>query len=300
MTEIPPLISQLRNLRELNVSNNRLKYLPSEILSMKLTSLAVDPNPFIVNPNSISESGKERWVGPVERIHRIMPLAELAIRVLIAPVEEDVLHSHSISEKINWRRTYKSRLEELYDFPIQELPASIDALLAHCLPGSVPAQRRGADPSASPLTTPMTACSSTSRDKRSRSRPCISECTSPLHRLLRPGEAYQRPLFVEHAEERMSWEKEVAGQKVGGEHGVPVLWRGCSAGCLDYLDLAKDTGNGSPSDDRANVAVAPEEEAWDVSVPAADEGPTPVPMVLQLPSEDPPPFSSEGFEFDDD
>ena len=36
----------------------------------------------------------------------------------------------------------------------------------------------------------------------------------------------------------MTWEREIAGQKVDGD-GVPVLWRGCSAGCLDFLGGSK-------------------------------------------------------------
>jgi hypothetical protein len=46
----------------------------------------------------------------------------------------------------------------------------------------------------------------------------------------RPG------VFVRHAEERYTWEETVAGLSVGVEGGVPVLWRGCSVGCLSFLD----------------------------------------------------------------
>jgi hypothetical protein len=41
-------------------------------------------------------------------------------------------------------------------------------------------------------------------------------------------------LFVEHAEERFEWVTSLAGCQLGG--AVPVLWRGCSAGCLDFLE----------------------------------------------------------------
>lgn len=47
-------------------------------------------------------------------------------------------------------------------------------------------------------------------------------------------------MFVAHAEERFTWEAEVAGVKIAGGGGsgcVPVRWRGCGRGCLDFLDL---------------------------------------------------------------
>ena len=58
----------------------------------------------------------------------------------------------------------------------------------------------------------------------------VGVCPSPHHA--------ERAVFVRHAEERFSWEHVVAGQNVGVEEGVPVLWRGCSRGCLDFLDGA--------------------------------------------------------------
>ncbi|KAI0763830.1 hypothetical protein BD413DRAFT_616152 [Trametes elegans] len=65
--------------------------------------------------------------------------------------------------------------------------------------------------------------------------PAISVCRSPAHR----GEA-RVPVFVHHAEERFTWEKVIAGVRIsaegGGGVGVPVRRRGCSRGCLAFLD----------------------------------------------------------------
>ena len=36
-----------------------------------------------------------------------------------------------------------------------------------------------------------------------------------------------------HAEQRFTWEHRIAGLEVGGV--VPVRWRGCQRGCLDFL-----------------------------------------------------------------
>jgi hypothetical protein len=38
---------------------------------------------------------------------------------------------------------------------------------------------------------------------------------------------------VQHAEERITWEHRVAGVNVGG--AVPLRWRGCQWGCLNFL-----------------------------------------------------------------
>jgi hypothetical protein len=92
-------------------------------------------------------------------------------------------------------------------------------------------------------------------------------------------------VFVTHAEERFTWEKKVAGQVVGGEHGVPILWRGCSFGCLDHLQ---------PAETKAATAVAEAqgdgEDDFDAQFMELDD----------LAGGGTVAFTSEGFEFDDD
>ncbi|KAF8603848.1 hypothetical protein BDV93DRAFT_126399 [Ceratobasidium sp. AG-I] len=46
-------------------------------------------------------------------------------------------------------------------------------------------------------------------------------------------------LFVKPAEERYEWVTVLAGCELSS--AVPILWRGCSAGCLDFLGGAKDS-----------------------------------------------------------
>ncbi|KAK0488688.1 hypothetical protein IW261DRAFT_1440992 [Armillaria novae-zelandiae] len=43
-------------------------------------------------------------------------------------------------------------------------------------------------------------------------------------------------IFVQHAEERFTWESIVAGFDLGERAKVPVRWRGCQWGCLNYLE----------------------------------------------------------------
>jgi len=45
-------------------------------------------------------------------------------------------------------------------------------------------------------------------------------------------------------EERFTWEKTVAGLHVGGI--VPIKWRGCSKGCLVFMDRDKADADVQP------------------------------------------------------
>jgi hypothetical protein len=57
----------------------------------------------------------------------------------------------------------------------------------------------------------------------------MGTCGNPNH---------QGRIFVKAVEQRLSWEKVIAGQNAGGM--VPVMWRGCEHGCLDFLGETDD------------------------------------------------------------
>lgn len=295
LTAIPPLISRLRNLRELNVSNNRLKYLPCEILDLRLSSLSVEMNHFIEYP---FPSYKQKF-GPITRRHTIMPMTELALRVLLQPIEDSMGSDYLRSKN-------ETVLEALYDMPLDaDLSPNLKAILSACLPGSVAAPLSAVNSAYSPSIAIRTSSayvpshppSPTDSDS---TFPCISKCPSPRHLVvdIASTNQYRVPVFVDHAEERLSWEREIAGCKVGGETGVPVLWRGCSAGCLDGLSEEQDTivigGNLDANDDDGD---------WDM------DDSVQVPVIQHADDSDgeglfeaPPaaaPFTSDGFEFDD-
>ncbi|KAI0351872.1 hypothetical protein OH77DRAFT_1429165 [Trametes cingulata] len=82
---------------------------------------------------------------------------------------------------------------------------------------------------------PSKASALASEDEDEADPPALSVCPSPAHQ----GQA-RVPVFVQPAEERWTWEEVVAGVRVGAEGvggvGVPVRWRGCGRGCLDFLD----------------------------------------------------------------
>jgi len=243
ITELPPQISQLQNLRELNVANNKLTYLPAEILKLRLTSLAVEPNPFVQPPDFSSASG--RAVSATKRMEMPMPLTELALRALLSPAVASVPHGtfDVLATMQGNRKEGETYLETMYEMPLSPeigISPPILRILSSCVPSC----------SASPLSPDVTPTASPSTYRQvtsarltpifAESSPCISLCPSPEHLVVATGEVYRRPVFVAHAEERFTWEAEVAGVKIAGGGGsgcVPVRWRGCGRGCLDFLDL---------------------------------------------------------------
>jgi len=205
------------------------------------------------------------------------------------------------------RSRSESVLEAFYDTPLESgiLPPNVKAILSACVPGSI----------ASPLSTvnasysPPVAVHASSAYVHSHppllsSFPCISKCPSPNHRFVDNNvPQYRIPVFVDHAEERLSWEKDIAGCKAGGEYGVPVLWRGCSAGCLDGLSddqdsLALDSkpdGNDGDWDMYADVDVPVVQHVVD----SDGEGLFEVTQAQLVADGQSAPFTSDGFEFDD-
>jgi len=98
---------------------------------------------------------------------------------------------------------------------------------------------------------PMTTVTQEQEQKSS------GRCPSPRHAQVSVSGPWPwarlGPPFVLPAEERYTWVGELAGVRVGETTGgVPLLWRGCGRGCLDFLD--GDEGAVAP-------AGAPENDA---------------------------------------
>lgn len=202
LTVLPPEICLLRNLEDLNIANNRLQYVPSELLTMSLRVLNLHPNPFLPPPNF-----DDRPVSATETVipGRVIPLTEMLYRVLIAPAPSTLFSKGNPD----------SFLSSHYDLPLPPtclLPPRVTETLNACIPGSVC------------LSDPMSEI----RDDIS-----MGICGNPDHQAA-------GCLFVRPAEQRLSWERTIAGQNTGGM--VPVLWRGCEYGCLDFLKPEVEQG----------------------------------------------------------
>ncbi|KAF9453542.1 hypothetical protein P691DRAFT_792238 [Macrolepiota fuliginosa MF-IS2] len=214
---LPPEIRRLHNLEDLNIANNQLQYVPSELLLMNLRVLNLHPNPFLAPP-----SLDDRPVSETDILiqDRVLPLTELLCRVLVSPAPSTLFSKGNPD----------SFLSSYYPLPLPPtclIPPRIAETLDACVPGSV--------------------CSS---DLMSEPRDDISmgTCGNPSHHA-------ENRIFVRPVEQRFSWEKVIAGQNAGGM--VPVMWRGCEHGCLDFLK--SETGGGSSAMEDIEMAEDGEE-----------------------------------------
>ncbi|TBU30082.1 hypothetical protein BD311DRAFT_777066 [Dichomitus squalens] len=108
----------------------------------------------------------------------------------------------------------------------------------------------------------------------------VSLCPSPVHRAEEGSWKRGRvPVYVRHAEERWTWEDVVAGVRVGveagaGGGGVPVRWRGCSRGCLAFLDPPAPAPPASAQAAGEVPAIGEDEVALDLTLGGTGTGPS--------------------------
>ena len=273
LTHLPPEIAHLTNLRELNVSNNRLQYLPSEMSTMTLHQLHLHPNPFFLPPpfqqqqhssrSSLASSSNtitDRPVSlPSHPLPHTIPLVELSFRALFShyffPNPDPSSAEDNTPPEPN-----DTVLATTYPLPLEgwDIPQPLKATLEICVPGSTDL-RNEEGPS---VARPPAAAARTEPDIMG-----IGVCPSPRH--------HHRTVFARHAEERFTWEQRVAGVSVGG--AVPLRWRGCQWGCLDFLG-----GTGEVSDDEgAGGSVSDREHDSDTE--RSDEGKSEMVQLVQLP-----------------
>ncbi|KAI0296729.1 hypothetical protein B0F90DRAFT_1819836 [Multifurca ochricompacta] len=171
------------------------------------------------------------------------------------------------------RAQQPTTLEDRFQLPLQDgtLTPADAALFARVAPGAVSAPRRHAFSRATTSSASAGIFSSSKLPKPQRERERVfrasrgpgdavafttsastsatqehksfGRCPSPKHRcadsvIVGAAWSWARigPPFVVPAEERYTWVTELAGLRVGETTGgVPVLWRGCGAGCLNFL-----------------------------------------------------------------
>lgn len=128
LSHIPSQIKDLKNLRELDVSVNKLQYLPAEMLEMQLIALNINVNPFLPNP-SPTFSPLETRVGvskPEVAGESVIPsLRESCFRVLLRKADG--------SDHTNLEARYGSSQE----VSIWNLSEAVRQVLSDCVPGSV-------------------------------------------------------------------------------------------------------------------------------------------------------------------
>lgn len=225
LTYIPPEICRLINLRELNISQNRLPYIPSEMRDMKLSKLQLNPNPFLAEPSfsrvpsasrdilsqrrsmtrifsqyreSVANFSRAITVSPLTTfLPGVPPLTEICYRKLLCSLKDD--NSRTV-------------LNEYYEVPLSDvwnIPENVREVLTENVPGVF--KPKGIHP----------------KPRKHGRRPSQGSggCANPEHK---------GRFFVRHAVERFTWERHIADVDVGG--AVPLRWRGCIETCLAFLD----------------------------------------------------------------
>ncbi|KAF5369941.1 hypothetical protein D9758_001295 [Tetrapyrgos nigripes] len=245
---IPPEIFLLKNLETLNVAANRLQFLPAEIKQLKLEQLLVSPNPFLMPPKSAMKTPSKRTFSrtttsktrlfstpvvssTIPLLPRVPPLFEICLRLLFGPLDES-------SDKPLLSQ-YEPPIDDVVPSSIWHFvnachPSYLRTVCVHIAPPEVPARSSTAFEEYLQERQQTMSYQTTYRDVTG-----LSCCPSPRH-----GAELSR--FVMHAEEKFTWENTIAG--VSGLGQIPLRWRGCQLGCLDFLD-----GSG---DERLKVAPA--------------------------------------------
>lgn len=180
---------------------------------MHLQTISLHPNPFLSPP---LPAGGNPEHGPLQLRpvsaprfcfkDRVPPLTEIALRMLMTPLVVSSIKKSMAPEP------HETMLSNLYELPLLcDLPVMLRETVRACVPNAIVG--------------PKDFCNT--RDGLSG----IGVCGNPSH---------DRPrIFVRPAEERYSWELRIATQSAGGL--VPVRWRGCMRGCLDFLNPEETT-----------------------------------------------------------
>jgi hypothetical protein len=282
---LPPEIAQLYALKDLDVVNNSLRFLPAEMTTMAFTNLKVHTNPWHPDPANPAARDEPDTVDAATHAHfRVPPLREVILRYLLTPsstTQQRPLSPHPMAATMLMSTTARTRdqpttLEDRFQLPLQDgaLSPADAALFARVAPAAVSAPRRHAFSRATTTSASAGMFSSAhakaEREHGSRAadaagaaqeQKSFGRCPSPRHCDVTPAPgatspagsaaamAWARlgPPFVLPAEERYTWVTEIAGVRVGETTGgVPLLWRGCGRGCLDFLDAA----GAAPASDR--------------------------------------------------
>ncbi|CAO1629322.1 unnamed protein product [Sympodiomycopsis kandeliae] len=264
---LPSAIGTLVNLSELNIANNELEYLPAEIQNLSLEQFRWFPNPFVL-PDAkqkleITETDPvvATCLGPLQttssELNSLSTLKELCIRTLLTPVNPEE------EDKTTLLQEYENgTLREMdADNTMDTSTISLLESARRCLEGKWGNTTFTTCTPSSELDSWCKGVSGQSRDDEAQQHMDVSSTldTQGDNSLLNPY-FNKCPLQTDRyysvpVETRLQWTSRVAGvdvltidvasanQALARTSGVlPLLWKGCSKGCLDFLkDSSKDT-----------------------------------------------------------
>ena len=153
---LPPEIAQLQALKDLDVVNNNLRFLPAEMTTMTITNLKVHTNPWYPDPADPTARDVPDTADAATRVHfRVPPLREMILRYLLTPSSTNrqlTLASHPATATTTTTTTstrtrlQPTTLEDRFQLPLQDgaLSPADAAVLARVAPAAVSAPRRHA------------------------------------------------------------------------------------------------------------------------------------------------------------
>jgi hypothetical protein len=221
LTEIPPAIGALRNLEELTIGGNQIKFLPAEIEKLPLRQLSLHPNKWLECPE---KSSGENILSPLESYFSIPSLAETCIRVLLSlPAGSSVTQLEQLESPL------------LFDVVPHQYLKYFRATCSN-VPVVLPPMRDRS----------LLEPSSTPRDRHNENEPAYN-----LRYSICPNREHGvgvRKTFIKPAEVRYRWVRRIGSADIGGL--VPLQYRGCEQHCLDFLEdaFAVEAGD-EPGDD---------------------------------------------------
>src|SRR5260221_13289136 len=152
---LPPEIALLQALKDLDVVNNNLRFLPAEMTTMTLTNLNVHTNPWYPDPAHTTPLPQDAPDGATRVHFRVPPLREVVLRYLLTPSanQQRLLAPTATTTTATVATTstvacvrQSTTLEESFQLPLQEgaLTPSDAALIARLAPAAVSVPRRHA------------------------------------------------------------------------------------------------------------------------------------------------------------
>jgi len=206
LTGLPPSIHHFTSLEELQIGGNRIQYLPSEILRLPLKTIGLYPNPWLPPPELPPKT--PRLLGPLQSNFIVPPLTEICVRILLSrptPVTPG-------------KQKPKTNLELYVEMPLSsgDFPPKYLAILEASVSDGQP---RSASPDAV--------------GARRKEYDAMQDARSSLCANQQRHNAVSN-CFSEPSEGRYEWVKRISEVDVGGL--IPIEWRGCSYGCLEFLE----------------------------------------------------------------
>ncbi|WWC59695.1 uncharacterized protein I303_102257 [Kwoniella dejecticola CBS 10117] len=235
LTALPPAIGELRQLKELNIGLNHLTELPSTILNLNLELFTTSPNSFMKRPLT-----DERF-SEIQRAqdHPVPRLTNICMNKLLSPRPPNDLPP--LLDMFEWDQPQRGVPHPLLDpgamheiipsHSVADLRRVLQALKSassHYKNRRTAGGGRPIDSSIDPF--PRSQKCSAPDD--ASLNPYYYPCPSPRHLEIdatncdRPS----RHLFLHAAEERIEW------RQICDNKDLPIRWKGCSPGCLDFLN----------------------------------------------------------------